>query len=454
MRKATTFLLAAFVLVGIFFILRSYFPKYTIFLPWFLIIIFLDIYLWYSIAKAIRSRKPLTRNLLTCFYWLPLFLLFSIIIAGFVKPFIYWNIFWRTYLIAIIAIVYICRLFPILFLILADIISLIIRLSRLISGKGFARRHTDDTPMSEIVNQRITVKNMILSAGWIIGTAFFVLFIAGMIFWNFDFRVRQETIHLPELPASFNGMRIVQISDIHLGNWGFQKKLKEAADIVNSLHPDIVFFTGDLVNYTSYEAYGFANILKEIKAPLGIFAIMGNHDYGEYVAWSSPEGKIKNLNYLCKIYQYLDWKLLRNEHIFIHRGSDSIAVIGVENWGGTKRFPRLGDIAKATKGAEKTPVQLLLSHDPSHWDSIVKDNFRNIDITFSGHTHGFQFGLECCGIKWSPFQNIYREWAGLYSEPDSGSHPQYLYVNRGLGSIGYPGRVGILPEITLIVLRK
>jgi predicted MPP superfamily phosphohydrolase len=280
------------------------------------------------------------------------------------------------------------------------------------------------------------------------------MFVCGMIFWNFDFVVRQETITLQELPASFDGIRIIQFSDIHLGSWACPAELRKAVSIINSNHPDIVFFTGDLVNYNSYEAYNFENILADIRAPLGIFAIMGNHDYGDYVQWPSREAKMENLEYLHEIYKEMGWKLLLNEHVFIHRGSDSIAIIGVENWGGTKRFPRLGDLGKAVQGLGKTSVQLLLSHDPSHWDKIVRRIFPNIDITFSGHTHGFQFGLECCGIRWSPAQYFYREWAGLYTRAVAGSHPQYLYVNRGLGSIGYPGRIGMLPEITLFILKK
>jgi hypothetical protein len=259
---------------------------------------------------------------------------------------------------------------------------------------------------------------------------------------------------LPELPPSFDGFRIVQISDIHLGSWAFKDKLKEAVEIINEQKPDMVFFTGDMVNYTSYESYEYADILKEIRPPSGVFAIMGNHDYGDYVSWRSVQAKIDNREYLEEIYKYLGWKLLLNEHVVVRKGDDSIAVIGVENWGGTKRFPRLGDLDKATSGSEGMEIQLLLSHDPSHWEKLVTKKFRKIDITFSGHTHGFQMGIECCGIRWSPSQYMYGTWAGLYDKPVEGSHPQYLYVNRGLGSVGYPGRIGILPEITLIVLHK
>jgi uncharacterized protein len=442
MRKALTILFAVAALVGIFFVLKNFFPKYAGFLPFFLILLLLDVYLWYSLKNKISSRTTGAKYLLTGLYWLPLILLASSFLTGFAVPFTEWNIAYRTYLMGLITIFYVSKLIIVIFLFLSDIIR-ILQFGFLI----ILRRVK--TKFYEIKRLKI-----IIISGWIFGTGSFLLFICGMIFWNYDFTGRQETIRLPELPSTFEGTRIIQVSDIHLGSWACPEKLRDAVGTINSLHPDIVFFTGDLVNYTSYEAYDFVNILKGLKAPLGIFAIMGNHDYGDYVSWPSDEAKKKNLDYLHETYKYLGWKLLLNEHVIIHQGSDSIAVIGVENWGGTKRFPRLGDLAKATKGIENMAVQLLLSHDPSHWDKIVKTEFRNIDITFSGHTHGFQFGIECCGIRWSPSQYMYKEWAGLYEEPVVGSHPQYLYVSRGLGSIGYPGRIGILPEITLFVLKR
>ena len=442
MRKALLFLFVAIVLAGIFFVLRSALPKYTGFIPFLLVILLLDFYLWYSVKNKILSRVPAIKYLLIVLYWLPLILLVSSILAGFAFPFTKWNIAFRTYLMGFIAIAYFSKTIVILFLLISDII-------RVLQFGFLAIFRRSGLKSNEIRRSR-----SLLISGWITGTGFFFLLICGMIFWNFDFMVKQETIRLPELPSSFDGIRIIQVSDIHLGSWTCPEELKKAVRIINSNHPDVVFFTGDLVNYNSYEAYDFANILKEIRAPLGIFAIMGNHDYGNYISWPSAEAKKKNLEYLYEIYQYMGWKLLLNEHLFIHRGSDSIAIIGVQNWGGTKRFPKFGDLREAIKGMGNPKVQLLLSHDPSHWDKIVKQTFRDIDITFSGHTHGFQFGLECCGIRWSPVQYMYKEWAGLYAQPVAGSHPQYLYVNRGLGSIGYPGRIGILPEITLIILKK
>ena len=442
MRKAISFLIAAIVLAGIFFVLRSALPKYTGFLPFFLILLLLDVYLWYSVKNNFSPKKTAIKYLVIGLYWFPLMLLVSSIVSGFAVPFREWNIPYRTYLMGFVTTAYVSKFIFIIFLFISDVI-------RILQFGFLAVIRRSGIKFNEIRR----LKSLIIP-GWIFGTGFFLLLMCGMVFWNFDFRIKQETIRLPELPASFNGTRIIQVSDIHLGNWGCPEKLRKAVEIINSEDPDIVFFTGDMVNYTSYEAYEFANILKEIKAPFGIYAIMGNHDYGDYVAWPSPEAKRKNLDYLNEIYKYMGWKLLLNEHIIIHHGSDSIAVIGVENWGGTKRFPRLGDLDKATKGTENMAVQLLLTHDPSHWEKIVKKEFKNIDITFSGHTHGFQFGLECFGIRWSPSQYIYNEWAGLYCEPVSGSHPQYLYVSRGLGSVGYPGRIGILPEITLIILKK
>jgi uncharacterized protein len=441
MRKFLSFLVSAVILAGIYFVLRNALPKYAGFLPFIMILLLLDFYLWNSSKNNLISRKTAIRYLANGLYWLPLMLLVSSVLTGFVVPFRDWNITWRTYLMGFVAIAYVSKFIVIIFLLISDVIRFL--------QFGFQVIWKPGQNFKEI--RRLS---SLIITGWILGTGLFLLLISGMIFWNFDFSVKKETIRLQELPSSFNGTRIVQVSDIHLGSWACKEKLKDAVEIINSQNPDIVFFTGDMFNYTSYEAIEFVTILEDIKAPMGIFAIMGNHDYGDYVTWPSLEAKKENLDYLYKVYKFLGWKLLLNEHVFIHHGSDSIAVIGVENWGGTRRFQRLGDIDKATKGAENTSVQLLLSHDPSHWDQIVKKEFKNIDITFSGHTHGFQFGLECCGTRWSPAQYLYKEWAGLYSEEVAGSHPQYLYVSRGLGSLGYPGRIGILPEITLIILGK
>jgi predicted MPP superfamily phosphohydrolase len=210
---------------------------------------------------------------------------------------------------------------------------------------------------------------------------------------------------------------------------------------------DIVFFTGDLVNNYASEMEPFMETFNQIKAPMGVYSILGNHDYGDYVTWDSAEAKTKNLSDLKNVHATLGWKLMMNEHVALKKGEAEIALLGVENWGAKLNFPKYGDLKKAHAGTEKYTVKLLLSHDPSHWNKQVKEEYKDIDITFSGHTHGFQFGIEIPGFKWSPSQYVYKQWAGLYSDNN-----QHIYVNRGLGFLGYPGRVGILPEITVMEL--
>jgi len=442
MRKIRYIFVFFLVLLMIYFFLRTALPKYTGFLPFFMILLALDGYLWASVRVWVFSRKRWAGYLLTGFYWLPAFLLLVSILAGIFVAFIDWNVVVRTYIPGFIAIFYVSKIFPIVFLLLADIIRIF--------------RCGWDSFLNGFPIRLCTLKKVkgLLITGWVIGSFIFVLLVSGMFIWAYDFKVTEVNISLPELPAPFNGFKIVQLSDIHLGSWGCRSELRKAIAITDSLHPDVIFFTGDLANYSTADVRGFIPLLEGLHAREGIFACMGNHDYGDYVPWPTKDAKEKNLQELYRIYAGLGWKLLLNEHYFLHRGDDSIAIIGVQNWGATRRFQRLGDIGKALKGAENVAVQLLLSHDPTHWDRIVSQKYPSIDITFAGHIHGFQFGIETRNFRWSPAQYMYKEWAGLYSKPVQNSHPQYLYINRGLGSIGYPGRVGIRPEITVITLRR
>jgi len=275
----------------------------------------------------------------------------------------------------------------------------------------------------------------------------FTTMIYGMVKTAFDFKVRRKTIVLDNLPSSFEGLKIVQISDIHSGSFYSSDAFQKAVDIIMEQKPDVIFFTGDLVNDKSSEAEPHIHIWKQLSAPLGIFSILGNHDYGDYVVWDTQAEKDANLQRLKDIHKEMGWDLLLNEHRILEKNGESIGLLGVENWGGALRFPRKGDIALAKKGLPEVPVKLLLSHDPSHWQAQVTKDHKDIDVTFSGHTHGFQFGIEIPGFKWSPSQYVYRQWAGLYSEDN-----QYIYVNRGLGFLGYLGRVGIKPEITVVEL--
>lgn len=263
----------------------------------------------------------------------------------------------------------------------------------------------------------------------------------------YDFKIHSVKVNSPKIPTPFKGLKIVQISDIHTGSLQSKHQLQKAVDLVNKLKPDIIVFTGDLVNNQSNEALPYLSILKELTAKMGIFSILGNHDYGDYNSWENNEAKNVNMTEMFAIHKELNWKLLMNEHVSLKIEEEEIALIGIENWGANLNFKKYGDIEKAHQGTGKYPYKILLSHDPSHWSSEVKENFKDIDLTLSGHTHGFQFGVEIPGFKWSPSQYIYPQWSGLYKNEE-----QLLYVNRGLGCLGYMGRIGIKPEITLIEL--
>jgi predicted MPP superfamily phosphohydrolase len=305
------------------------------------------------------------------------------------------------------------------------------------------------------VGKPISRSKFLKQAGLVGGGIVFGGLTMGMFKWVVDFKIWKENINLKKLPVSFNGFRIVQFSDIHLGSWLSKDQLEVAVRQMNELQPDVIFFTGDLVNYETDEAFEFEDTFKKLRAKQGIFAVLGNHDYGDYKPWDSKQAKQANMIRLYDFYDRLGWKLLNNENHLVSKGSDQIAIIGVENWGSLGRFQKYGDLDKAVRGVENVPVKILLSHDPSHWELKVRDYPFNIDLTLSGHTHGAQFGFEFPGMRWSPSQYIYKHWAGLYSEmnPQTGLE-QHLYVNRGIGTIGYPGRVGIYPEITIIQLRS
>ena len=270
----------------------------------------------------------------------------------------------------------------------------------------------------------------------------------GMARNPYRYQLLSNKLPIKNLHPDLAGLKIIQISDIHSGSFLLREPVERSIQIINEQQPDIVFFTGDLVNSRSSEMEPFIEMFSKIKAPLGVYSILGNHDYGDYHPWPKPSDKIENFENLKRIHKALGWELLMNEHRQIIVKQTAINVIGVENYSAHPRFPKYGDLHKATAGLNGTGFNILLSHDPSHWEDQVLKLFKNIHLTLSGHTHGFQFGVEIPGFfKWSPIQYVYKHWAGLYQ-----NESQYLYVNRGLGYLGYPGRVGILPEITLLTL--
>ena len=265
---------------------------------------------------------------------------------------------------------------------------------------------------------------------------------------RYRYKIRRVQVALKNLPEEFKGLKIAQVSDIHSGSFDDREAVTAGVDSIMKEDPDLILFTGDLVNNKSEEIVPYMDVFNALKAPLGVYSVLGNHDYGDYVSWPSDEAKKQNLDRLKQHHADMGWRLLMNEHVILERNNQQIALIGIENWG-ARGFTKYGDMQKAVAGLENSnvPVKILLSHDPSHWDAQVRKEHQDIDLTLSGHTHGMQFGIEIPGFKWSPVQYMYKQWAGLYQEQN-----QYLYVNRGFGFLGYQGRLGILPEITVIEL--
>jgi predicted MPP superfamily phosphohydrolase len=277
----------------------------------------------------------------------------------------------------------------------------------------------------------------------------FLSLIYGMTVGKYNFKVIKQTLFFDNLPDAFDGFTITQISDIHSGSFDNPEKINYAVDLINEQSSDLLLFTGDIVNTHATEMHPWITTFKNIKNhEFGKYSILGNHDYGEYVDWDSEEEKNKNFEDIKDLHRQIDFKLMLNENTKIKKGNDEIAIVGVENWG--VKFKKVGDLNKASEDLSKDDFKILLSHDPSHWDAEVKDHPKNFHLTLSGHTHGFQFGIEIPGIiKWSPVEYVYKQWAGLYENVG-----KFIYVNRGFGFHAYPGRVGIMPEITVIELKK
>jgi len=276
----------------------------------------------------------------------------------------------------------------------------------------------------------------------------FFIILYGVFSARYRFKVHHIRLKHRLLPGSFHGLRIVQISDIHLGSFNYRYHiLDRAIKTINHLKPDLILFTGDLVNNYAWELKGWDKVFNKLIAKRGKYAVLGNHDYGDYSEWPSAKAKKENFETLKQFFKDIEFKLLLNTSEHIEIKSEKIAVVGVENWG-SPPFKQYGNLEKALNSAEDIPFKILLSHDPSHWSKeVISDT--NITLTLSGHTHGMQVGIQLKDKKWSPIKYKYKHWAGLYKEQD-----QYLYVNRGLGWLGFPGRLGMRPEITFIELKK
>lgn len=402
----------------------------------------LDWYFFHAISNFIRTFSPTKRSVITWAYWSLTAFTLLLLIVPFAYPYQNWSQWIRVYVISFVLIVGLSKLIGSVFLLVDDTL----RLGEWAWFKVAALRGTPHLAEGlPPISRKMFLTNLALVAAALP----FGSFLYGMVRGAFNYKVHRVKVTLSHLPKSFHGLKIVQISDLHIGSFVSSEPLERAFEIINAQKPDVIFFTGDLVNNLSSEIDPHLDVLKKLRAPMGVFSTIGNHDYGDYAQWDSKEEKHANFERLKSLHKEIGWDLLMNEHRILERNGEKIAVIGIENWGAAMNFPKRGDLPRAHKGTENASVKLLLSHDPSHWEAQVRKEFSDVDIMFSGHTHGAQFGVEIPGFRWSPVQYFYKQWAGLYNQ-----EKQYLYVNRGLGFLGYPGRVGISPEITVMELAR
>ena len=290
-------------------------------------------------------------------------------------------------------------------------------------------------------------RRFIAEAGILLAAVPFTGFLYAIFKGKYDYRLHQETLYFDDLPAAFDGFTITQLSDLHSGSFDHMSSVVRGIEIAKAQKSDLFVFTGDLVNNMAWEVEPYMSLFSQLKAPYGQFSILGNHDYGDYAQWDSPEQKAANLEKLKEHHQELGYRLMLNENTIIQKGKDQLVLIGVENWG--RWFIQKGDIDKSLQGVDPHAFKILLSHDPTHWEEKIRYHPTTIHLTLSGHTHGAQFGVESDKLRWSPVQGRYLDWAGLAHEKD-----RQLYVNRGFGFLAFSGRLGIWPEITKITLRK
>ena len=397
-----------------------------------LVILALDYYVWMAVKTAFRkSNKRIQQTARFSFWGFTAFIIIGIISYN-ALPLHAWKNELRITFMALVMISVITKIFIIVFLLVEDII----RFFRWGSNK-IRKKDPSAINRHEFLSQ----------AALAVGAVPAATFAFGILSGAHDYQVEKISLKIPKLPSAFKGLKIAQISDIHTGSFFNKTAVKGGVEMLLREKPDVVFFTGDLVNNESKEVQNYFDVFNKVKAPLGVFSTLGNHDYGDYVRWNSPAAKKQNLKDLMKAHELMGWDLLMDEHRFLEESGEKLAIIGVQNIG-LGRFPWYGNLEKAHQGTEDAAAKLLLSHDPTHWNAEVTKKYKDIDVAFAGHTHGAQFGVHIPGFdRWSPAKYIYKQWSGLYEEDG-----QQLYVNRGYGYLGYPGRVGMPPEITLFTL--
>lgn len=404
-----------------------------------LLFIIIDSYIYQAVKVTISSFSPAWKKGIIIGFWSLTFLsIISVLLINTTSSDFFPGESKRMIVVGIVML-YFSKVFGVLTLLIDDIF----RAGQWVIGKFFPQIMNEKPSGEGMTRSEFLSKTSLLAVAVPLTT-----FGVGIATGAHNYRVRHKTISLPNLPSSFDGIRIAQLSDIHSGSFFSRPGVKRGIGLLMDEKPDVVFFTGDLVNDEAREVAEYKDLFSKVKAPLGVFSTLGNHDYGEYKRWNTIDDQKKNLADLIQSQKEMGWDILMNENRTLKVDGEEIAIIGIENWG-AGRFSKHGDLKKAYAGTEDKPVKLLLSHDPSHWDAQVRPQFSDIDVMFAGHTHGFQFGVEIGNFRWSPSKYIYKQWADLHQEGN-----QYLYVNRGFGFIGYPGRIGILPEITIIELKK
>jgi uncharacterized protein len=399
----------------------------------------IDYYFFQAVVVVTKGLSPTTRSAVRYAFWIPTLYAVGVLLWWtFADPYSV-NTTVRNLLLTSLFAIYFSKFLGVIFVFIDDLHRGVKWVAHF-----FYRGDQQGLPGKAIPRSEFLAKAAMVATAVPFGAMAY-----GVISGAHDYRVRRVTVKLPNLPKSFDGITIGQLSDIHSGSFFNKTAVRGGVEMFMKEKPDLIFFTGDLVNNETSEVNEYINIFDKLKAPLGVYSVTGNHDYGDYNPKSKdPVWDRKNFSDLIKAHRQMNFDILLNEHRYITLGGEKIAVIGNENWG-AGRFSKYGKLDLAHSGTDEAAVKLLLSHDPSHWDAQVRKSFPDIDITFAGHTHGFQFGVEIGNFKWSPSQYVYKQWAGLYQE---GS--QYIYVNRGFGYLGYPGRIGMPPELTIMELKR
>ena len=400
------------------------------------ILLCLDFYFFQALKTVTQNNTAKTKNIIYGIYWgITVLAVISFILFGVTEQQFFGRKI-RTYLFSIVVGLFMAKFVAMLFFLADDI-------RRLFQLLFTSKKITDTLGTDDAITRSTFMSWLGIAAG---STLFGTLLVG---FKNqYHYEVRKIKINFANLPAAFKDLKIIHISDIHSGSFMDKKSVEHGIDLIMEQQADLILFTGDLVNNEATEMDDYKDIFSKLKAPMGVFSTLGNHDYGDYVRWPiKGVSKQQNLINLQKVHADMGWRLLMNEHVALEKNGEKIALLGIENWSAKARFPKHGKMNEAHAGTEVYPFKILMSHDPSHWDAQVRPQFPSVDLMLSGHTHGMQFGVELPGFKWSPVQYMYPQWGGLYEQDK-----QKLYVNRGFGFLGYPGRVGIMPEITLIEL--